>query len=72
MFGGGALRKLTRETAVVHTKDGQSFRGVVIGVYHDALVLAHTSALLEAGEQALSGETLVPIANVSFVQRSIG
>lgn len=71
MFGERVLRRMERQTAVVHTKDNKSFRGVVIGVYHDAIVLGHVSALLGEADQELAGETVIPLANVSFLQRML-
>lgn len=71
VFRGSALRRLTRETAVVTTSDGHTFRGVVIGVYDDALALAHARALLGEAEQELSGEILIPLAKVAFIVRAL-
>lgn len=72
MFGRSALRRLSRETAVVHTSDGQSFRGVVIGVYSDSIVIAHARALLgEGASEELAGEVLIPLENISFIQRAL-
>jgi hypothetical protein len=57
---------------VVHTSDGQSFRGVVIAVYDDALALAHTRALLgEGASEELAGEVVIPLQNISFIQRAL-
>ncbi len=68
MFKRG-IAALSRETVVLHTKDGQSFRGVVIGVHTDAIVLAHTTVLYEMGEEQLPNDVLIPRTNVSWLQR---
>lgn len=54
---------------VVHTRDGRSLRGVLVGAHRDALGLAHAAVLSEDGGQvSAAGEILVPRDNVSFVQ----
>jgi hypothetical protein len=44
----------------------------VIAVYDDALALAHTRALLgEGASEELAGEVVIPLRNVSFIQRAL-
>lgn len=62
------LHKLVKQRVVVHTKDDRSIRGVLIGVYSDALALAHPEYLQEAQPEGLPGEAVVPQANVSWLQ----
>ena len=42
------LESVTADTVVVHTRDGRSIRGVLVGAYRTEVVLAHAS-LLHAG-----------------------
>lgn len=42
------LKSVTADTVVVHTRDGRSIRGVLVGAYRTEVVLAHAS-LLHAG-----------------------
>ena len=71
MLRGSGLRRLTRTTAIVTTGDGQVFRGVVINVYGDSIALAQVSVLLGEAQQQLVGEVLIPLENISFIQRAL-
>ena len=63
------MRNLVGWGVVVHTRDGQSLDGVLVGQYPDILVLRHASARLEDGRrEQLTGEVVVPRENVSFIQ----
>lgn len=56
-----------RQSVVIHTTTNQSFRGVLIHEYDNALVLRH-AALLGAEVATIDGELVVPRERVSFVQ----
>jgi small nuclear ribonucleoprotein (snRNP)-like protein len=45
------LKSVTAETVVVHTRDGRSIRGVLVGVYRQEVVLAHASLLHAGGDR---------------------
>jgi hypothetical protein len=63
------LDGLTLETVIVHTRDGQSFKGIKSVVHDDCLVLR--DALLLDQEDAsvvLNGLIAVPREQVSFLQ----
>lgn len=62
-------RRVKRRVAV-HTADGKSLLGVLVGVYPDVVVLRH-ARILDAGSDttpALDGDVAVPRSQVSFVQ----
>lgn len=63
------LRGLVKDRVVLHTTDGHSIRGVVIGVYRDSIVLGHTAYLDEAREAGLEGDVLVPREKIAWIQR---
>ena len=72
MFARRRLSKLARSSVVLHTADRKSFAGVVVGVYADAVALAHARLLNEDGNALpLEGELVVPLANVSFLQDGV-
>ena len=58
-----------KSTVTLHTRDGHSIRGVLLGVYRDALVLTSATYLHESGEEKLTGEVVVPYENVGFLQQ---
>ena len=60
---------LTRELVVVHMDTGGSMRGVLIGVYSDALVLAHAEMLTDSSPVTVDGDATIPRTNVSWIQR---
>ncbi len=65
----GRMRHVIRRRVTLHTRDGRSLEGVLVGVYRDAYALAHAEYLLEDGRrEQLPGEVLVPADNLSFVQ----
>jgi hypothetical protein len=64
----GGIRRLERRTVMVHTKDGRSFRGVLVGVYRDSITLAHSATWSGRDQVALEGEAHVPRENISFLQ----
>lgn len=62
------FRRFEKQTVLLHTKDGQSFRGVLTQ-YGDCAVLSHNVATWN-GEQevTLGGEVVVACENISFFQ----
>lgn len=60
--------RLERRTIVIHTTDGQSLRGVLVGEYRDSLVLSHAYALGAQAVQAIDGEAVIPRERVAWVQ----
>jgi hypothetical protein len=59
------LKSVTADTVVVHTRDGRSIRGVLVGAYHTEVALAHASLLHFGGEDQLDGDVIVLRDNVS-------
>lgn len=57
---------LLRRTLVVHTKDGKSFRGVLVGEYVDCLVLEQAELLDE--KVTIGGQAVLLRVNVSWAQ----
>lgn len=56
--------------AIVHTRDGaQSFHGVLIGVYHDAIVI-RSAHILPAMDPVI-GDLVLPAENVGWIQADI-
>jgi small nuclear ribonucleoprotein (snRNP)-like protein len=68
MSGVRWINRLTRRTVVVHTRDGQSLRGVLVGAYRDCLVLSHAVYLAGEGEVNVDGEVAVPRQTVGWLQ----
>lgn len=63
------LRGLVRRRAVVHTRDDQSIRGVLVGVHRDCVELSGAEYLGEAQEaKKLEGSAVVPRDNVAWLQ----
>lgn len=62
------LDRLERRTVVVHTSDGQSLRGVLVGVYRDCVVLNHAYALGAQAVQSIDGEAVIARERVAWVQ----
>lgn len=63
------LDGLTLETVIVHTRDGQSFKGLK-SVVHDDCVVLRDVILLDDNESSveLNGLIAVPREQVSFLQ----
>lgn len=62
------IDRLTRRTVVVHTTNGMSVRGVLVGAYRDCLVLSHATFLgVETAEQ-IDGEAVIPRDRVAWLQ----
>ncbi|GHO58225.1 hypothetical protein KSB_67000 [Ktedonobacter robiniae] len=59
------LKSVTADTVVVHTRDGRSIRGVLVGAYRTEVALAHASLLHFGGEDQLDGDVIVLRDNVS-------
>jgi hypothetical protein len=62
------LRQLERKSVSVHTTDGQSLKGVLVGEYRDCLVLVHAEYLSGDTTQPLDGEAVVLRERVSWIQ----
>lgn len=62
------LDGLTLETVIVHTRDGQSFKGLKSVVHDDCLVLRDVLLLDEDQSQELNGLIAVPREQVAFLQ----
>lgn len=60
------VRRLRKRTVVVHLLSGQSMRGVLRGVYADAIALSHVHHLDENVD--LSGELVIPRDRIDFYQ----
>lgn len=63
------LKRLRGERVVVQTRDDRSLKGVLVGVYTDALAVAHFAYLDEAQATDLPGEAVVRFDNLSWVHR---
>lgn len=64
----GGIRGLRRRTVVIHTRDDQSIRGILIETYRDCLVLCEPQYLGEAKPAELKGNAVIPRENVAFLQ----
>jgi hypothetical protein len=64
------VRGLLRRTLLVHTKDGKSFRGILVAEYADCLVLEHGELLDD--KVTVGGRTVILRANVSWAQDVTG
>ena len=62
------LDGLTLETVIVHTRDGQSFKGIKSVVHDDCLVLRDALLLDDQESSVLNGLIAVPREQVSFLQ----
>lgn len=62
------ITKLARETVVVHTTDRSSFRGVLMAVHKDCIVLVHARLLSTTGTEKIDGECVIPRDNVAWLQ----
>lgn len=62
------LRRLQRKSVVLHTGDGQSFRGVLLDTYRDSLVLVEAEHLDGDVRVELAGHVVIPRRNVSWLQ----
>ena len=57
-------------SVVLHTVDGNSFVGVLVGVYPDGYVLRHASALVPE-RTAIVGDLVVPTRNAAWFQHDV-
>ncbi len=64
----GWLAWNTRKDVVVHTKDDESFRGLLLTTRGDALVLMDARHLTDQGETQMAGHTVLPKSNVRAIQ----
>ena len=67
---GRGIDRLEKRRVVVHTKDDQSIRGVLLAAHRDSLRLGSVEYLERAREEArgIPGEALVLRSNVSWLQ----
>lgn len=63
------MRRLVAETVVVHTTAQTSLRGVLVGDYRDAVVLAHATYLGADTTVDVDGEAVIPKAQIAWIQR---
>lgn len=61
-----ALRRLRKQTVVVHLLSAQSLRGVLKATYRDCVVLSHVTHLDEKVD--LGGEIVIPRERIDFYQ----
>jgi hypothetical protein len=61
-----AIRKLRKETVVVHIHNGTSIKGILRSTHRDGVILSHASDLDEG--VALKGEVVVPREMIDFYQ----
>jgi small nuclear ribonucleoprotein (snRNP)-like protein len=61
------LNRLRGHTVILHTRDGQSIRGVLTGVHVDCLLLENGEHLGDATVE-IAGRTVVPRENFSWLQ----
>jgi small nuclear ribonucleoprotein (snRNP)-like protein len=60
---------LVRRRVIVHTRDGQSIRGALVGEYRDCLVLEAAEFLREApAVEDIGGRAVIERKNVSWLQ----
>lgn len=62
------LNQLTHRTVIVHTAEGDSFRGVLTGVFRDCLVLIHAYYMATEGDTTIDGEVVIPRPHVAWMQ----
>lgn len=62
------LDGLTLSTVIVHTKSGESIKGVKSAVHDDCIVLREAFMLGIEGQTALGGDVPIPRENVAFMQ----
>jgi len=62
------LADLERKTLVLHTSDGQSFRGVLLHMFKDSVVLCEVEHLDGDVRVELAGHVVIPRPNVSWLQ----
>lgn len=64
------LADVTLETVIVHTTDGQSFKGLKQTVYDDSLILTDARVLEAEGmSSVINGEAVIPRDRVHWIQR---
>jgi len=62
------LDSLTLETVVIHTKDGNSIKGIKSAVHDDGILLREACILEETGLIMLDHDPFIPRENVSWLQ----
>lgn len=67
MFFQSGVRRLHKQTVVVHLLSGQSLRGVLRDTFADSILLSRVHHLDEDTE--LKGDLLVPLGRIDYYQR---
>lgn len=62
------LPRIVRERVAVHTTDGRTIEGILVGEYRDAVVIRHGRYLHEDGAEPLEGDVVIPLERVSMLQ----
>ncbi len=60
------IRRLRKQTVIVHLLSGQSIRGILRSTYRDGVILSHVHHLDEGVD--LEGELVVPRERIDFYQ----
>jgi hypothetical protein len=63
--------ELVRETVIVNTRAGTSFKGIVAAVYADAVVLRDVVDLNDPAGAVVAGPLGIPRINVDCVQQIV-
>lgn len=63
------FRALLGQRVVANITDGGSIRGILVGVYPDAIVLAHPEWLTGSKPAAIGGEVTIARSSVPMLQR---
>lgn len=63
------VQRLLRSSVVVHLSSGSSIRGILVGEYRDAIVLAHAHYLTAGGAEPIDGEAGIPRATIAWIQQ---
>lgn len=70
IFTRSYLKSITAETVVVTTTTDATLRGILVGIYADALVLRNVTYLNNADSVPFDGEVAVPREKVAFIQKT--
>lgn len=62
------VQRLLAHTIVVHTTDGISLRGVLVGQYRDVIVLANAMHLGPDGDTKVDGNAVIPREKIGWIQ----
>lgn len=62
------IDRLVRRSVVIHTTNGMSIRGVMVGAYRDSLVLSHAEFLGGDSVEPVDGDVVIPRERVAWMQ----